>query len=349
MPDVIFKEGVGEDNPVFGTYAHAIRMAIMHESDAQTKKKGILDYLYNVEKSNRISEATVGERGFSTFEPKVEGANAVDDTVAQTFEKVIKHISFGKTFTITHEAATDSKNGLTADMRRIVEGFMRSYYMTRHLLGEKALIAGTGASFTFGTGANAKAIDTTVGDSLPLFSGEHTFYNEGISGTQSNYFHKLDTSSAEAFSEHLSELSIKLRNFKDENGIPMAYTADTIILPGNRGGLERMVKAVCGSERAAGSNKNDINIQFGNWNVVVLPTWSVSTDEIMIMSSDANKTLGANMFYQRENLSIVNEIEKKSRNLVYNGYARMGIGFTNWKHILRATASTTAVGTSIEI
>ena len=346
--DVIFKENVEKNHPIFGEYLHAIRMAVIHESDANKKKAGILDYLYNKETSHRISESTVGERGFSTFEYKNEGANAQDDTVAQTYEKVIRHIPFGKTFTISREAAADSKWGLTSDMKKIISEFMRSYYGTRHLLGEYSLINGTAENYQFGV-KNKIAVDTTVGDGLPLFSGAHTYYNPELTGTQSNYFHKLDTSSAEAFSEHLSELAIKLRGFKDENGDPLAYIADTIVIPGNRGSLERMVKTVVGTERAAGSNKNDINLQFGNWNLVVLPHWIAGTDEVIVMSSEANKNLGGNMFYQREKLSIENEIETKSRNLVYNGYARMGIGFTTWKHILRATASKEQVGTSTEL
>ena len=36
----------------------------------------------------------------------------------------------------------------------------------------------------------------------------------------------------------LGELAVKLRNMKDENGEALGYTADTLILPGNRPAAE---------------------------------------------------------------------------------------------------------------
>jgi hypothetical protein len=242
--------------------------------------------------------------------------------------------------------AEDATPGVASPiMKSRPRGFMQAYYRTRHMLGELALANGTAASFAF----EKATIDTSTGDNLPLFSGVHTFKNTAVSGTQSNYFHGLDTSSAGALEEMLAELAIRMRNFKDENGNPMAYVADTIVLPGNRGKLERLVKAVCGSEQTTGSGNNDINIQYGNWSVVVLPSWVAAKDEMILMSSDANKTLMGNMFFQRDELSIVSDINPETRNMLYNGFARFGLGFGTWKHILRAVASEDQVGTSTEI
>ena len=46
------------------------------------------------------------------------------------------------------------------------------------------------------------------------------------------------------FEEALAELSVKLRNMKDENGDPLGYTADTLILPSNRPIAEIIAKKV---------------------------------------------------------------------------------------------------------
>ena len=335
--EIIFQQGnlSEEDGRIYGEYLNPIKMALLHESDINTKKKGVLDYLFNVEKSKNSSEATVGQRGFTTFEPKTEGAEAEYDTIENTYDKVIRHISFGKTFEITEEAASDAKWGLTTQMKRDAEEFVRSYYSTRHLIAEKALANGNRESFTFGV-KNPVAIDTSAPDGKPLFSNVHTYFNDKLTGKQSNYFHGLDVSSIGALEEQLGDLAHKISCFEDDNGEMTGYVADTIILPGNCGKLIRMVKKIAGTENALGSGNNDINIQYGNWNIVVLPRWKATEDELMIMSREANKSLKGNMFYQRAPLSIKNFVDTKTRNLVYNGFARMGVGFNSWKHIIRA-------------
>lgn len=344
--NIIFTQNLTDnDAAIYGEFLNPIKMALLHESDMNTKKKGVLDYLFNVEKSKNSSEATIGQRGFTTFEPKTEGEKAAYDTIETTYDKVIRHTSFGKTFVITEEAASDAKWGITAQMKRDAEEFVRSYYSTRHLLAEKALANATKTQFTFGS-KNGKVIDTTVGDNKPLFSNAHTYFNEALSGTQSNYYHGLNTTSIDALEEHIGELAHKVSCFKDDNGEMTGYTADTIIVPGSRGKLIRMLKKIAGTENALGNGNNDINIQYGNWNIIVLPRWEADEDELMIMSSEANKSFKGNMFYQRSPLSIKTFVDVETRNLTYNGFARMGIGFNNWKHILRARVTADASNTT---
>ena len=128
-----------------------------------------------------------------------------------------------------------------------------------------------------------------------------------------------------------------------ENGDVLGYTADTIILPGNRPSAEMIVKKVCGSEGATGNGYNDINLQFGNWNIVVMPDWQASDDRVMIMSSEANRNLGGNMFFNRVPLTVSNWVDHHTGNYIWNGRCRFGVGFGTYKHILLAVDSDTAV------
>ena len=130
---------------------------------------------------------------------------------------------------------------------------------------------------------------------------------------------------------------------KDENGESLGYTADTLILPGNRPAAEMIAKKVCGSEGALGNGYNDINLQYGNWNVVVLPNWQTTDDRVMIMSSEANKNLSGNMFFNRVPLSVSNWVDHHTGNYLWSGRCRFGVGFGSYKHILLAVDSATAV------
>ena len=333
----------GKNDPMFGKFEHPIKALIESESNQCEKNKTSLDFLFNIEKSSRYSETIMGESDFDTFMAKGEGQEAENDSVQKTYDKNIEHIEFGKEFTITRKMADDAKFGMGANMKARPKKFVRSYYKTRVKLGAEALINATASSFVF----NRATVDLTVGDKLPLFHNKHTYFTDKMKGkTQSNYFYGEFSTDETKFEETLAILANKLRNFKDENGENMGYTADVLIIPCNRPKLEMMAKRVIGSERTTGSNNNDINTQYGNWTLVVLDGWETTEDEIMVMSSEANKNLMGNMFFNRVKLDIQNGIDPHTRNFFWNGYCRFGVGFTTWKHIIRLKTSTASTATA---
>ena len=340
MANFVYSKMSGKNDPMYGKFEHPIKALIENESNILEKNKTSLDFLYNIEKSSRYSETVMGESDFDTFMAKGEGQEAENDSVQKTYDKTIYHISFGKEFSITKEMADDAKFGMGANMKAKPKKFVRSYYKTRVKLGAEALINATKGSFTF----NKATVDLTAGDKLPLFHNKHPYFTDKMKGkTQSNYFYGKIADNETAFEEALAVLANKMRNFKDENGEGMGYTADVLIIPCNRPKLEMMAKRVIGSERTTGSSNNDINTQYGNWTLVVLDGWETTTDEIMVMSTEANQNLMGNMFFNRVKLDIRNRIDDATRNYIWNGYCRFGVGFTTWKHILRCVNSEGAV------
>lgn len=338
----------GQSNADIGKIETPIKMIIEHESDLLTKKGGICDWLFNVEKSSRFGETIIGQNEFEIFSAVAEGGGAEGDILNEQYRKFIEHIQFMKEFTISAEMMEDANWGVAADAKRRAENFTRAYYKTINNLCESALINGVYENVTI---ANA-TLDLTTHDSLPLFSKEHTLNVKGTPSTQSNFFYGdifsrtvngSRVASTEVFEEMLAHLSIKLRNMKDENGEPMGYTADTLILPGNRPIAETIAKKVCGSDGALGNGYNDINLHYGNWNIVILPHWQTNEDRVMIMSSEANKNLSGNMFFNRVPLTITNWVDNHTGNYVWNGRCRFGIGFGSYKHILLAVDSASTI------
>lgn len=341
MSSFIYSTTNIKNSPMYGKFEHPIKALIEQESNIYEQRKTILDVLYNSEKSNRYAETIIGESDFDSFQSREEGQRSENDTVEKTFDKTITHIEFGKRFTITKKMMDDAKFGMAANMKNRPRAFVRAYYKTRIKLGAQALIHATDANMVF----NKSTIDLTTGDGHPLFYKSHPYYTDKgkKKGTQSNYFYGKITESVAEFEKTLSVLANKLRNFRDENGDVMGYTADVLIVPCNRPDLETMAKKVIGSESEAGSGNNAINTQYGNWTLVVLDEWTTDADEIMVMSSEANKNLMGNMFFDRVNLTINAWEDNETLDLCYGGYCRMGVGFGNWKHILRAVNSDTAV------
>ena len=342
---IIYSKSSGFNNAAIGKLETPIKMVIEHESDALTRKGGICDWLFNVEKSNRFGETIVGQNEFDVFKATEEGAAAEGDTVSETYRKFIEHIQFMKEFTITAEMMEDANYGVGADAKRRAENFTRAYYKTRHKICEYALASGT---LTEGSFAGA-ALDLTAPDGEALFSSTHKWGGgAGVSGTQSNYyfgniFSRGEGASSAVFEQSLYELASVLRNMKDENGEILGYTADTIILPGNRPLAEQIVKKVCGSEGTVGSANNDINLHYGNWNVVIMPGWQTTEDKLMLMSSEANRNLSGNMFFNRVPLTVTNWVDNHTGNYVWGGRCRFGVGFGTYKHILLAVDSSVEV------
>lgn len=337
---IIYSKSSGFANAAIGKLETPIKMVIEHESDNLTKKGGICDWLFNVEKSSKFGETIVGQNEFDVFRAAAEGAAAETDTVSETYRKFIEHIQFMKEFVITAEMMEDANYGVAADAKRRAENFTRAYYKTMHKICEYALANGTSGEGSF-AGAN---LDLTAPDSLPLFNSQHVWGKSENGGTQSNYFwgsvlKSGGTASSSRLEEALSELAVKMRNLKDENGEALGYTADTIILPGNRPTLESLTKKVCGSEGALGNGYNDINLQYGNWNIVVMPGWQTADDRFMIMSSEANKNLSGNMFFNRVPLTVSNWVDNHTGNYIWNGRCRFGVGFGSYKHIMLAVDS----------
>lgn len=337
---IIYGKLGGANDAAIGKIDTPIKMVIQNESNLCEKNKSILKTLFNVEKSKKFGETILGQSDFDTFMAVEEGQGAENDNIYETYKKFIEHIQFMKEFTITAEMMEDANYGVATDAKRRAENFTRAYYKTQNKLASWALINGTASKGIF----NRASVDLTTGDGLSLFNGAHKYHLEKFDGrTQSNYFYGSLSDSADAFETQLNALANKVRNFRDENGEVLGYVADTIILPGNRPSLEAMAKKVCGSERTTGSGNNDINTQYGNWTLIVLPEWQINDDRIMVMSSEANKNLAGNMFFNRIPLTINSWVDNHTGNYIWNGRCRFGVGFGTWKHIALAVNSSEEV------
>ena len=339
----IYSKSSGLNNAAIGKLETPIKMIIEHESNRYSKNGGVCNWLYNIEKSNKYGETIVSSSDFDMFQATAEGAVGAIDTIEETYRKFIEHIQFTKEFSITAEMMEDANYGVAADSKRRIENFARAYYKTRDKICEKALSDAISASTSI-AGAN---LDLTTGDRIPLFSKNHKWGTTLKNGVQSNYFSTnrslLDEDEVyyvpEAVSDIIDRLTEKIRCMLDENGEPLGYTADTIILPGNKIALESTIKKICGSEHVVGSANNDMNLQYGRWNIVIMPSWKCAHDEFMIMSSEANKSLGGNMFFNRVPLTVTNWVENHTGNYIWNGRCRFGVGFGTYKHIVRFTTN----------
>lgn len=288
-----------------------IKMIIEKENDSFRKNPSIISKLFNIECS-------------VNFEKYLTDGH-LDDVAFDGANKFIEHIPFMKEFCIPKDMQEFSDYAVCADARRRAENFIRAYHKTVNSLLEYAIAHGTEELGRF----NGVTLDLTTPDGLPLFSELHKYGPDGE--MQPNLFYEpiTETLSIEGFSKILSDLAKKLSDMKDKHGETLGYQADTIILPGNRIGMEKVVKQVVKEEMDRGNF----------WTVVVLQNWQSQDDRVIIMSSDANTELTGNMFFNRVPLLVSHWEDKHTGNYIWNGRCRFGVGFGTYKHVLMAVDS----------
>lgn len=313
--------------------------SVIYDSDAQRNKYDDIVTALTMEKtSKRWGEKSITMGGLGDFQAKTEGAAATQDEYEQGYEKFVEHATFALEVEISKELKDDN---MLDDAKQKTINLVQAYKRTRARLATQAITGAVGSATSISF--NGATIDITTGDGLALFNEAHTL--KSVSGTtQCNYFSDVLGSTTAV----LNKASNKMRNFKDDRGNVLGFLPDTLILPGNDPEYEDFVKRVIGSDGEVGSNNNDINTQRGKWKLVVDPEWtptiSATNHPVILLSSEAAKAIQGTKFFDRTKLDIATDVDVHSRNLTYNGFARMSITHPNWRHMMMigdANSSTT--------
>lgn len=332
---IIFSKNSGINDDMWKDTDVAVRSWMVDTDNEKNQYKDTLNAIYNVEKSDRFGEKFGSMTEFDNFEIVPEGGKSVLDDVQEGNTKLITHTQKLKGFIITAEMLEDNN---VSDMKRKAANFVRAYQ--RSLLQEATDVL-TGATAT-SVVSLGKSHDTTAADGKALFATNHTTIKGGY--TQSNVFtNAFGTNDAMLF--RLANIG---KNFKNDSGHPMGFEYDTIIIPSDVPELERLIKKIIASDQQVGNDYNDVNVSKGKWKLIVNPLWSkggAATDPYIIMSSQANKELAGNMFFDRVPLTVKEHVDEETFNLCFNGRYRSGVGFNAWQHIIMGGA---AQGTTLQ-
>lgn len=324
---VLISKSAGLNDSLWNEWAPMIRSFIMDADKDKNKYDDLLGKMFLVGKSDKFGESNTGLTEFGDFQITGEGGNAVLDDLQETFKKLITHEELMKELNITKTMVEDSKVDM---IKQKTTNFVKAYKRSRAQFATNLLCCeGTKASF-----GGKTDLDRTTGDGKALFAVDHAGKKNGVA-TQSNVF-------TNAFSlDVLIRLGNVLRNFKNDSGHVMGYTANKIIIPGNTPALEEEIKRIIRSELIVGSSNNDVNTQKGLWELVVNPLWQVTDGSApyIIMSDEANEELFGNQFFDRTPLSMQEDIDVHTHNLLYSGRFRMSAGFYNWRHVIMGGAA----------
>ena len=319
MAGIIFSEGSGKNNPIFGEFDTPIKKLIEDTSESY-EKKAVMPILFEVYNSENASESVMGMTAMDDFKATGEnGLYPLTDNglgMRQTF----RHRTFRNSFAVSYEMVKDSK---MIDFKKKPVAFTKSYYRTRERLGA-ALIGGAIEGQTTVNYAEDN-FSTLAGDGVVLF-GNHRLLNKG---TQvSNVF-------SNAFSDDaLGMVETAMQNFTDEDGNLLDVAPDTIVIP-NDHALKKAVFAAIGADKDPNTANNGFNYQFGRWNIVV---WNElnrfitqGTTPWILLDSEYNKEIGTAYWFDREDLTVRSIIDDKNDANLWLGRARFSAGFYDWR------------------
>lgn len=319
MAEIIFSEGTGVNDSVFGKTQAPIRMFLEKKGEA-FEAQSVIPNLFLTLESEHYGEKMTSLTALEGFKPVGENGEYPTDTAQEGYSKFLENVTWKNSFALSREIVEDCS---VIDLRRRPSAFITSYYRTRERFA--AALYGTamagGESVDFG----GESFDTLASDGKTLFSAEHT---GKISGkNQCNLY--SDEFSADA----LSRLESVMQNIKGDNDELLDITPDTILIP-NSYALKQKVFAAIGAENDPASANNGYNYHYGRWNVIVWPYLNAYVGEgeepWILMDSTYNTECGGAVWLNRTPLDVASHIDMKNDANIWTGYSRFIAGFNDW-------------------
>ena len=322
MADIIISEASGLNDPWFGKWQAPIASYLRKEAEAM-EQMSVARKLFRKRNSTHWAESYGSAVGMQNFKPGPENADYPVTGMRHGRMKTIPNVTWKNSFGISWEMIMD------ADLIKIQgqpQEFMTAWERTQEEFFAEMLASAMEGKTEMTI--DGMAFDITGADNMAVFSTGHKALVTGEE--QPNAFE--DEFSLDA----LNKMSTAMQNTHGENGELLAMWPDTIVIP-NDEALKNEIISVIGSEKKPGGANNDINPQYGNWNLIIWPYLNRflprGAKPWMLMDSKYVETHDCMIWQQRHPLEVRSEIQGNDAN-VWKGKARFGGGFANWRGMM---------------
>lgn len=335
MSGIIFSEGSGVNDSVFGKSQAPIRLFLEKKGEA-FENESVVKRLFAMNDSKNYGEKYTSLTAMEGFRAVGENGAYPMDEMQEGNSKIIENVTWKDSFPISQEIIEDSK---LMDLKQKPANFITGYYRTREKFGA-ALYGGAIKAASTAKYAGMK-FDLKCADGKTLFNVDHKPLVSG--GVQSNVF--TDVFSVDA----LGALETAMQNFRGDNDEILDVAPDTILIP-NIYSLKQAVFAAVGADKDPNTANNGFNYQFGRWNIVV---WSYLNQFIdsgtapwVLLDSKYNEAYGGAVWQDRIPLTVNSDIDKNTDANVWRGRARFNAGFVDWRFAALggAAAGSTLIG-----
>lgn len=337
MAGIIFSEGAGVADSVFGLSQAPIRMFLEKRAEAY-EQESMLDKMFCMGSTNHGIDRYTSMTGMEDFQPVGENGAYPETGMREGHSRDITQMTWKNKFSITQEAVEDSQ---LIDFKKKPQAFIGSYHRKREKFG--AAIYGEALNGKSSFKLNGFDFNIACADGKPLLHASHPPAGRGKA--QSNV--ASDAFSADA----LAAAEEKMQNYRDDDGELLGIIPDTIVIP-NDFKLKKDVFAVIGADKDPATSNNGFNFEFGRWNVIVWPYLNPhiasGARPWMLMSSQYLKDYEAAPWLDRVPLSVRSILDNNTDANSWLGRARFSAGFVDWRHVFGGgiTGATAMISTA---
>ena len=319
MANIIFSEGSGLQDSIFGKSQEPIKMFLEKRAEA-FEAESVAKQVFDMETSTHFGEKFTSMTAMDGFLPVGENGAYPVDGMQEGYSKFLENVTWKNSFSLSREIIDDAN---LMELRKKPQAFITAYYRTRERFA--AFLIGEAIKGTSGPKFGGQKFDITGADGQILFATSHPSKVKG--GSQSNKF-------SNAFSAAiLGAMETRMQNTKGDNGEVLDVSPDTIIIP-NLYALKNDVFAAIGADKSPDTANNAYNYVYGRWNVIVWPYLNEfitsGTAPWILMDSRYNKDYGSAVWLDRVKLEVKSEIAANDANQ-WKGYARFIAGFNDWR------------------
>lgn len=324
--------GSGLNGTIYGDCQVPLKAFLESRGEA-FQRESLLPYLYRMEKSRHWAERYSSETAMGDFEPVGEGGDYPKTGFEDGYFRDIVNMTFKQSFSVTQELVEDC---LLGTMKQRANKLVTAYGRTREKFG-RILYAGG----LYGTTVSYKGKTFACGsaDGQALFSKTHP--NKVNGAKQTNLYKGTFTNTL------LGKIETEMQNTKGDNGELLGVAPDTIWIP-NDGALKDAVFSAVGADKEPTSGNNAFNYQFGRWNIIVDPYLTAALTDLgkssekpfFLLDSKFIELNDGPIFQDRVPLEVKSIIDTNNDNNVWQGRARFGAGFVDWRFIAAGNMST---------
>lgn len=324
--------GSGLNGTIYGDCQVPLKAFLESRGEA-FQRESLLPYLYRMEKSRHWAERYSSETAMGDFEPVGEGGDYPKTGFEDGYFRDIVNMTFKQSFSVTQELVEDC---LLGTMKQRANKLVTAYGRTREKFG-RILYAGG----LYGTTVSYKGKTFACGsaDGQALFSKTHP--NKVNGAKQTNLYKGTFTNTL------LGKIETEMQNIKGDNGELLGVAPDTIWIP-NDAALKDAVFSAVGADKEPTSGNNAFNYQFGRWNIIVDPYLTAALTDLrkssekpfFLLDSKFIELNDGPIFQDRVPLDVKSVIDNNNDNNVWQGRARFGAGFADWRFVAVGNMST---------
>lgn len=324
--------GSGLNGTIYGDCQVPLKAFLESRGEA-FQRESLLPYLYRMEKSRHWAERYSSETAMGDFEPVGEGGDYPKTGFEDGYFRDIVNMTFKQSFSVTQELVEDC---LLGTMKQRANKLVTAYGRTREKFG-RILYAGG----LYGTTVSYKGKTFACGsaDGQALFSKTHP--NKVNGAKQTNLYKGTFTNTL------LGKIETEMQNIKGDNGELLGVAPDTIWIP-NDAALKDAVFSAVGANKEPTSGNNAFNYQFGRWNIIVDPYLTAALTDLgkssekpfFLLDSKFIELNDGPIFQDRVPLDVKSVIDNNNDNNVWQGRARFGAGFADWRFVAVGNMST---------